>query len=93
MCTSDMHLKNSNLHKVFKNNSSIKININCDSIKIQVFVSYCILEHKARNLTSAKIKGVSYFMATSPSLTACSEAGPQQKTPVTDPETKQKVNQ
>lgn len=41
----------------------------------------CVLEQKNRKFTSAKMKGVSYFRPTSPSLMAYSEAGPQQKTP------------
>lgn len=37
-----------------------------------------------KKLTSAKTKGVSYTVVSSPSLVAVSEAGPQQKTPDTE---------
>ena len=44
---------------------------------------------QAEKLTSAKIKGASYFLVSSPSLMAFNGAGPQQKTPdgITHPET------
>lgn len=48
---------------------------------MSVFLFKCYNKGFKQKLTSAKIKGESYFLVSSPSLMALSEAGPQQKTP------------